>query len=59
LAIVINLDVLLAERKMRLNEHAKASGITPQNLFILKTGKARAIRLDTWSNLPGSRLSAG
>jgi len=47
MAIVINLDVELAKRKMRSNELAQAIGITPQNLSILKTGKARAIRLDT------------
>jgi len=45
--IVINLDVQLAKRKMRSKELANAIGITPQNLSILKTGKARAIRLDT------------
>ncbi len=45
--INVRLDVLLAERKMRLNELAEAVGITVTNLSILKTGKAKAIRLST------------
>jgi putative transcriptional regulator len=45
--IIVNLDVILAQRKMRLNELAEAVDITPQNLSILKTGKARAIRFST------------
>jgi putative transcriptional regulator len=45
--IVVNLDVVLAQRKMRLNDLAEAVGITPQNLSILKTGKAKAIRFST------------
>lgn len=45
--IIINLDVMLARRKMRLNELADAIGITPPNLSILKTGKAKAIRFAT------------
>jgi putative transcriptional regulator len=45
--IIVNLDVVLAQRKMRLNELAEAVDITPQNLSILKTGKARAIRFST------------
>ncbi|HEY9161160.1 MAG TPA: helix-turn-helix transcriptional regulator [Desulfomonilia bacterium] len=47
MAIVINLDVMLARRKMRSNELAQVIGITEQNLSILKTGKAKAIRLGT------------
>ncbi len=47
MAIIINLDVVLAQRKMKSNELAKLIGITEQNLSILKTGKARAIRLST------------
>jgi putative transcriptional regulator len=47
LAIRINLDVMLARRKMRSNDLATKIGITPQNLSILKTGKARALRLET------------
>ncbi len=45
--IIVNLDVVLARRKMRLNDLAAAVNITPQNLSILKTGKARAIRFST------------
>jgi putative transcriptional regulator len=45
--IIVNLDVVLARRKLRLNDLAGAVGITPQNLSILKTGKARAIRFST------------
>jgi len=45
--IRINLDVMLARRKIKSNELAARIGITPQNLSILKTGKARAIRLET------------
>ncbi|MBN1532348.1 MAG: helix-turn-helix transcriptional regulator [Spirochaetes bacterium] len=47
MAIVINLDVMLARRKMRSNELAQLVGITEQNLSVLKTGRARAIRLAT------------
>jgi putative transcriptional regulator len=45
--IRINLDVMLARRKLKSNELAAVIGITPQNLSVLKTGKARAIRLET------------
>jgi len=45
--IVINLDIMLARRKMKSNELAQKIGITEQNLSILKTNKARAIRLST------------
>lgn len=47
MAIIINLDVMLAKRKMRSNELAKLIGITEQNLSILKNGRAKAIRLNT------------
>ncbi|MBN2542934.1 helix-turn-helix transcriptional regulator [bacterium] len=47
MAINITLDVMLAIRKMQLNELADKVGITPQNLSVLKTGKARAIRFTT------------
>ncbi len=43
----MNLDVMLAKRKMRLNDLAEKIGITNTNLSILKTGKAKAIRLST------------
>ena len=45
--IIINVDVVLAQRKMKLKDLAEAVGITVQNLSILKTGKARAIRFST------------
>ncbi len=45
--IIVNLDVMLAKRKMRSNELAERIGITSQNLSILKTGRARAVRFDT------------
>lgn len=47
MAIIINVDVMLAKRKIRSKELAEAIGITEQNLSILKTGKAKAIRLST------------
>ena len=45
--ILVNLDVMLAKRKMRSNELAERIGITTANLSILKTGKAKAIRFST------------
>jgi putative transcriptional regulator len=45
--IIVNLDVVLAQRKMRLNDLADGVDITAQNLSVLKTGKARAIRFST------------
>jgi len=47
MAIVVNLDVMLAKRKMQSKELVKIIGITPANLSILKTGKAKAIRFKT------------
>jgi len=47
MAIIVNLDVMLARRKMASKDLAEAVGITAQNLSILKTGKARAIRFST------------
>jgi len=47
MAIIVNLDVVLAQKKMRLNTLAEKVDITPQNLSVLKTGKAKAIRFDT------------
>lgn len=47
MAIIVNLDVMLAKRKMRSNELAKLIGITEQNLSVLKNGRAKAIRLKT------------
>ncbi|HUU01244.1 MAG TPA: helix-turn-helix transcriptional regulator [Myxococcota bacterium] len=45
--IIVNLDVQLAKRKMKLTELSAAVGISVQNLSVLKTGKARAIRFST------------
>ena len=47
MAIIINLDVMMARRKMSLNELSERVGITIANLSILKTGKAKAIRFST------------
>ena len=47
MAIRINLDVMMAKRKMSLGDLAKEVGITNANLSILKTGKAKAVRLNT------------
>lgn len=49
--LVINLDVMLARRKMKLNDLAEAVDITPQNLSVLKTGRAKAIRFSTLEKL--------
>lgn len=45
--IIVNLDVELAKKKMRSGELAEWIGITPANLSVLKTGKAKAIRFTT------------
>ena len=47
MAIIVNLDVMLAKRQMKSNELAEIIGITTANLSILKTGKAKAIRFST------------
>jgi len=47
MAIVVNLDVMMAKRKISLNELSEKVDITPANLSILKTGKAKAIRFST------------
>jgi putative transcriptional regulator len=47
MAIIVNLDVMLAKRKMRSKELAEIIGITTANLSILKSGKAKAIRFST------------
>lgn len=49
--IVVNLDVMLAKRKMSSGELASKIGITPANLSILKTGKAKAIRFSTLESI--------
>ena len=45
--IIVNLDVMMARRKMSLNELSERVGITVANLSILKTGKAKAVRFST------------
>lgn len=45
--IIVNIDVMMARRKMSAGELAKEVGITPANLSILKNGKARAVRFST------------
>jgi len=49
--IVVNLDVMMAKRKISLNDLSERVGITPANLSILKTGKAKAIRFSTLETL--------
>lgn len=51
MAIIVNLDVMLAKRKMQLNELSEKVGITQSNLSILKTGKAKAIRFSTLESI--------
>ena len=51
MSIEVNLDVMLAKRKMSSLELSQKIGITPANLSILKTGKAKAIRLSTMNEI--------
>ncbi|MBS1183819.1 MAG: helix-turn-helix protein [Proteobacteria bacterium] len=51
MAIVINLDVVLAQRKMRSKELAAAIGITEANLSLLKSGKVRGVRFETLAKI--------
>ena len=51
MGIIVNLDVMLAKRKMKLQDLAESIGITSQNLSILKTGKAKAIRFSTLESI--------
>ncbi len=51
MAIVVNLDVVMAKRKISSGELAEKIGITQANLSILKTGKAKAIRFSTLENI--------
>ena len=62
--VIVNVDVMLARRKMRLNTLAELVGLTQQNLSVLKTGRAKAIRFSTLERLcevlecqPGDLLS--
>lgn len=47
MSLIVNVDVMLAKRKMKSMDLARAIGITEQNLSILKTGRAKAIRFST------------
>ena len=49
--IIVNLDVMMAKRKMSLNELSERVGLTLANLSILKTGKAKAIRFSTLESI--------
>jgi putative transcriptional regulator len=49
--IVVNLDVMLARRKMRSKELAERIGITEQNVSLLKSGKVKGVRFDTLENI--------
>ena len=49
--IIVNLDVMLARRKLQLNTVAERIGITPQNLSVLNAGRARAMRFSTLEKL--------
>jgi putative transcriptional regulator len=49
--IIVNLDVVMAQRKMSLNELSQKTGISTTNLSILKTNKAKAIRFSTLENI--------
>ena len=51
MAIIINLDVMMARRKMSLNELSQRVGLTTVNLSILKTGKAKGVRFDTLESI--------
>lgn len=51
MAIVVNLDVMMARRKMSLNELSQKVGLTTVNLSILKTGKAKGVRFDTLDSI--------
>jgi putative transcriptional regulator len=51
MAIIVNLDVMLAKRKMRSKELAERIGITEQNVSLLKSGKVRGVRFETLANI--------
>lgn len=64
MAVVVDLDVMLARRKMSVGDFANAVGITPANVAVLKNGRARAIRFSTLASIcevlgcqPGDVLS--
>jgi len=51
MAIIVNLDVMLAKRKMRSKELAERIGITEQNVSLLKSGKVRGVRFETLAKI--------
>jgi len=51
MSIIVNLDVMLAKRKMRSKELAERIGISEQNLSLLKSGKVRGVRFETLSKI--------
>ena len=51
MSIIVNLDVMLARRKMRSKELAERIGITEQNVSLLKSGKVKGVRFDTLENI--------
>jgi putative transcriptional regulator len=51
MSIIVNLDVMLAKRKMRSKELAERIGITEQNVSLLKSGKVRGVRFDTLNKI--------
>jgi len=66
MSIIVNLDVMMAKRKISLNDLSEKVDLTPANLSILKTGKAKAIRFSTLESLckqldcqPGDILEYG
>ena len=54
MSIIVNVDVMMAKRKMSSQELAERIGITQANLSILKTGKAKAVKLSTLAKLCGA-----
>lgn len=51
MAIVVNLDVLLAQRGMAVGEFAEAIGLSPANVAVLKNGRAKAVRFSTLAEI--------
>ena len=51
MAIIVNLDVMLAKRKMRSKDLAERIGITEQNVSLLKSGKVKGVRFETLENI--------
>ena len=57
--IIVNLDVMMARRKMSSGELAEKIGITQANLSVLKTGKAKAVRMETLNAICNALLHTG